>query len=167
MAEAPVELGLGRPQRQLVRDRAELRPASGRRDDTPRRAASDVGAQIHAVRTIAQRRGGQDPAGPLFDRKALAGQHRLAHEEVRCLQNHAVGRYDASGRQEHHVSDHHVGVRDGEGAAVAEHSRSGMHATLQGRCCRLGAVFARVADADRGDNDGEHDGRVYPFARER
>ncbi len=55
---------------------------------------------------LARPGGRRDDAGPLLNRKAFAGQDRLADEAVRRVENDAVGRDEAAGREQHDVARH-------------------------------------------------------------
>ena len=78
----------------------------GRHDQAARRAAAHVGAEKDAVRPVAQARRRGDGTRSLFDGKALAGQNRFTDEEVRRLEDDAVRRHQAAGREQHHVARH-------------------------------------------------------------
>ena len=120
--------------------------------------------QFNRSRKPAVRR---DGAWPLFDRKALAGQDRFADEEVGRLENHAVGRNQAAGRQQHHVARHDLFRRHIDRLPVAKDAGPCPHARLQGRRRRLGVVLARVADAHRREHDHDDDDGIHPLAGHR
>ena len=162
-ADPAVELRFRRPQRQAMRDGAELGLQAGRRDQAARRAAPHVGAEKDAIQPVAQPGGGGHRSRSLLNREALAGQDRLADEEVGRLENHAIRGNQAAGRQQDHIAWHDLLGRHVHGLPIAQHARSRTHARLQGRRRRLRVVLARVADAHRRQHDDEHDDGIHPL----
>ena len=109
--------------------------------------------------------GGGDRARRLLHREAFAGEHRLAHEAVGRLEDDRVRGHEAARREQHDVARHDLlerhRVRPGRRAATWR-----VPCTLRAQRHRrpIGAVLARVADADARQHDGEHDDGVSPLA---
>ena len=85
----------------------------------PRGSAARVGSEKDAIQSVAQRRCCCDGARALFNRKALAGQHRFADKEVGGFENHAVGGNQAARGEQHDVAWHDLFQWDIECARVA------------------------------------------------
>lgn len=160
----PIELGLGRPKREVMGDRTELGCRSRRDDEASGRTASHVRAHEEAVGPRGEVRRGGDDAGCLLDGKAFVGQDRLIDEEACRLEDHRVGRYEAAGAEHHDVSRHDVFQWQLDQLSIPDDSRLHSEPGTEGGRGALGAVFARASDADRRDDDRQHDGGVEPFA---
>ena len=163
-----VELGFRRPQRQPVRDGAELGRRAGRDDQAARRAAAHVGAEKDAVQSVAQSRRSAATAPGRFSTGKLSpvSTASLTKKSV-ASRIDAVGRHEAAGREQHDVAWHDLVHRDFRGLPIAQHASARSHTRLQSRRRRLGLVLARIADADGREHDHQDDDGIHPLAGHR
>lgn len=154
-ADAAIELGLRRPEREAVRDRAERGRGAGRVDDALRRSAADIRAE-------------EDPVALcLLDREALAREHCLADEEIARLGDRRVGRDQAAGGKEDALAGYDLLDRNRDGDAVAHHFRSRANARAERGRRRLRLVLPDESESGTRQDDHGDDGSVDPFSRHR
>ena len=82
-------------------DRAKLGPQARRHDQAPRGTASRVGAEEDAIQAVAQASSEGDGTRSLLNGKPLAGQDRIADEEVSGHENNPVRRHQAACGNQH------------------------------------------------------------------
>ena len=104
-------------------------------------------------------------ARPLFDRKGLAGEHRLVDVKVAGLQQDAVGGHQAAGREQHDVAGHHLFGGDLLRPAVAQHGGLDRHLGAQLLGGVVGAVLLEKAEQRAAQDDGQDDQRIHPVLR--
>ena len=110
-------------------------------------------------------RGLIDRSWLLLDGKALAGQHRFAHEEVRGLEDDRISRHKTAGREKHDIAGHHLLRWYRLGVPIAQHAGPHMQAGAQRPGDRLRAVLPGVPNAHGRHDDRHDDRRIEPLAR--
>jgi hypothetical protein len=156
VADAAIELRLGRTQRQAMGDRSESRFAPRCGHDALRHSAPHVCAEKHGVLAAAL-------AGGLLHGKALSGQHGLADEEVVRIDDRGVRRNEAPGSEKNDVAGHDFFDGNLTRGAVAQYVRARSDARLEHRRGGGGSVFTEIADARADQNDGDDDDGIDPL----
>ncbi len=114
IAEAPdatLEVGLGRAQLQAIGNRPELGVPPDRGHHRRGSTGHHVGAQKDRVGPLAQGCPDRQDRDRLLGREGLAGQGGFVREEIPRLEEEAVARSGGAGREEDHVTRHHLGQR--------------------------------------------------------
>ena len=164
MRDAALEFGQGRTQRKLAGDTSEHAGLTGGDDQQVRRAAAYAGAHEGAVAAFSQPGLGHDHPRHLGDRERLAGQHRLTDKEILGFQQHAIGRDQTAGREQHHVARHDRRRQQLEGLAVTQHLRveGDLRAQLLDGVARH--VFLHEAQYGAAEHDHQYHAGIDPLA---
>ena len=101
-------------------------------------------------------------AGRLLDRIGFPGEHRLRNEEVFRLDQHAVGGDEVAGRENDHVTRHHVAGRHILAAPATQHGAGDAHARAQALDRARGTEFLHEAQDAAAENDRQNDDRIGP-----
>ncbi len=162
LAQAALELGFRRAQHQRALDMADLGMQAAAHGQQARRAAAQRGAAEQAV--VALRQGGVagDPARLLLHRKGLAGQQGLVDEAVARLDQPAIGRNQAAGRELDDIAGHHFICGQALQAPVAPDIGAAGHLFAQACNRAVGTDLVQAADQRAGDDDGQHDQGIQP-----
>jgi len=163
-AHAALERGLGRAQREAMRDVAKARRAAGRDDQRLAGATAHVAAKECAVVATGERCRGRDDAWTLVDREALAGEHRLVHIEVGRREDDNVGRHDVAGGQDDHIAWNQLAHEQRDRDPIAQGPRTRPRPRDELQDLALRAQLTREADPDARPEDGHDDRCVDPLA---
>ena len=166
VAQAALEFRFRRPQGERIGDLAKLGGPSGLHDQG-------------GTGTTANRCPGEDTVGAFdqtgafwrntrlfFHGIGLAGQQRLAHVEILCLDQDAVTGNQAAGHEQHEVAGHHLFGGDGQALAVPQHDGFERNPFAQFLQDLVGSVFLNATQHRGDEHNAHHDQGIQPVVHD-
>ena len=161
--DAALELVFRRAHREPFGDLPERCRRAGLHDERPGRPAAHVGAHEDAVGALRQTGVLGHHARHFFNREGFTGEDSLAYVEIGSVQQYAVCRDQAAGREQYHIARHDVLGRDGLRLPVAQNGRfqGDLLPEFSGGVART--IFLEEAQERAAQHNCQDDDRIHPF----